>query len=324
VSAGRPFPHQFRSAVLRAQLPPTRKLLLLVLLEFADERGGSCFPAMTTIAQLAGINEKTARRELAKPCGFFERTDKAGSGQSWRRYGYQLLIPEGADTMPARWPKEGADTTPAASPERCGHSGKKVRTLKPEGAGTVSDEIGLDIGKSRLEEQKAASRPSSAAVPHGAKTSSRGSTFSEWFAQATESGEAERTGEQLSDYMEKVGIPGDFAVLVFHWAERKFADDPKRQKSWPRALQNYVRQGWHGLWAPSRDGGFYLTTAGVQLQRELATEAGKPYAPTQQHAPSKQLQGLASILGVSAHDLNDSPPPARTQNILEHSSTRKT
>lgn len=146
----RPFPHRFRSAVLRAQLPPTQKLLLLVLVEFADESGGSCYPALTTVAALAGVNEKTARRELAKPCPFFERVTASGSGKSWRRYGYRLLIPEGADTTPARWAGEGADTTPAADTRRCGHSDVKVRTFAPEGAGVVSDDIGLEIGKSRL------------------------------------------------------------------------------------------------------------------------------------------------------------------------------
>ena len=114
----RPWPHRFRSAVLRAQLPATTKLLLLVLIEFADEEGGSCYPAMSTVASLAGVAEKTVRRVLAAPCPFYQRTASIGSGQSWRRYGYQLLIPEGADTTTARSRPKGADTMTSPSPER--------------------------------------------------------------------------------------------------------------------------------------------------------------------------------------------------------------
>jgi hypothetical protein len=160
----RPFMHRFRSGVLQADAPSSLKLVLLVLAEYADAEGGSCYPSATAVARLAGLNERTVRRLLDQPCAWLQRIGQAGSGHHWRTYGYRLLIPEAADTTPARWTnrlRDGADTTPAAIPEAadtvpatpaatCGHSVQDVRTLSAEGAGVVSDEIGFKIGKSRL------------------------------------------------------------------------------------------------------------------------------------------------------------------------------
>ena len=166
--AARPYIHRYRSGVLRAALPPTLKLVLLTLAEFAGEDGGDCFPSMAKVADLAGVNEKTVRRLLQTPTPWLTRVERAGKERGWRAYGYRLLVPEGADTTPARWrgkQTDGADTMPAPSPERadttpapetvrCGHSSNEVRTLTPGGAGMVSADVGNEVGKSRLEDQE--------------------------------------------------------------------------------------------------------------------------------------------------------------------------
>lgn len=277
MSKPRPFPHRFRSAVLRAQLPATVKLLLLVLVEFADENGGSCYPALTTVAGLAGVNEKTARRELAKPCAYFERVTASGTGKSWRRYGYQLVIPEGADTTPARWTREGADTMSAADPGRCGHSDEKVRTFEPEGAGTVSDDIGLEIGKSRLEERADAARPlpgdSLPKVNKGEKP--KRLTFQEWTALTEEDdGVMIPDDDPINRYSDHAGIPEDFMHLAWWCFCAKYRRSNKGYTAaeWQDAFRRHIRGNWLHLWRIDRDGDYVLTTEGEQNARAYMPE----------------------------------------------------
>lgn len=171
-SGGRPFVHRFRSGVLRSAQPSSMKLLLLVLAEFADVEGRNCFPSLARIAQLAGLNERTARRLLSRANDWFSRHERAGDGRGWRRLGYTLRIPEGADTAPARHGEgngdgadkapsplaedragatpspspDGADKEPAADGTTCGHSVHDVRTLSAQGAGAMSADVGLRTG----------------------------------------------------------------------------------------------------------------------------------------------------------------------------------
>ena len=152
----RPFILQWRSAVLNASLTATQKLCLLVLAEWAEKDGTDCFPAITSMALKASVNEKTMRRSLeqAVDAGFITRFHR-GSSQGWRRFEYVPVIPQGADTRSARQ-SSGADTESAPLPERagtvstpegvtCGHSVHDVRTLSPERAGTVSDEVSNEL-----------------------------------------------------------------------------------------------------------------------------------------------------------------------------------
>jgi hypothetical protein len=286
-----------KAAVSDPRLAASDVACLVMILDRLND-AGTAWPSLARIAADAAVNRTTAVRSIKRlvDLGYLERESGTRTTSNRYRLGRCAAAPRCSDAP------------------RC------------EDAPGVGAAMRLQVGAATRLEPASLNLPNEPTKEARARTpSGRALTFDEWLTQAADSGEADRTAEQLLAYMEKAGIPGEFADLVIPWAERKFADDPKRQKSWPRTLQNYVRQAWHGLWAPSRDGGFYLTTAGVQLQRELAADAGRPYVPTtQQHAPSKQLQGIASILGVSARDLIDSPPPARTQNLLEHPSTRKT
>lgn len=98
----RPFLARWRTGVMRTRMSMTRKMVLIALEEFADKNGGSCFPSMDTIADLAGCCSKTVQRHLRKPCDWFRRLPRKGRGQGWRSFEYQLVIPEGADTRSAR------------------------------------------------------------------------------------------------------------------------------------------------------------------------------------------------------------------------------
>lgn len=153
--AVRPFVLQWRSAVLNSQTDATCKLVLLVLAEFADATGGNCWPSITSVSELAGVNERTTRRALdrATRAGWIERATRAVRGQAWRLYHYRLTLPRGAVTESART-RKGPGTESEPFDQTCGLSRPKVRTLTTEGAGTESDELASDLGTAPRGEQE--------------------------------------------------------------------------------------------------------------------------------------------------------------------------
>lgn len=160
----RPYTATWRSAVLRSGLPVAAKVTLFALAEYADADGGSCFPSIVRVAQLAGVNERTARRSLdaAVNARLISRANRGGSSQGWRRYTYQLLIPDGAIAV-ASPADEGAGAMTARSVEgvgvlsarsvsvagsrkaRCVPCRQKVRAMTPEAAGFMSTDQVHDL-----------------------------------------------------------------------------------------------------------------------------------------------------------------------------------
>jgi hypothetical protein len=281
----RPFIHRFRSGVLRTSMPSPLKIVLLVLAEFADAEGGSCYPSLTSISRLSGLNEKTVRRHLEKSCAWFERTGHSGAGHQWRTYGYRLLIPEGADTAPARWLgpiAQGADSVSAAFPQgegtestastaTCGHSDSNVRTLSPERADTESNDIGFEIGKSILGENAPAD---AVASPGGSITKEKKpkrrqkksvQTFDEWIASFPEDQDAIAKDHAVFRYAEKAGIPHEFLLLAWDEFCERYEGATKTYADWPKTFYNAVRGNWYKLWAPG-ESGYFLTTVGQQAR----------------------------------------------------------
>ena len=171
-SRERPFVLQWRSAVLNAKLSPTQKLCLLVLAEWAELDGSDCFPALESVAQKAGVNEKTVRRALdaTEPLGWFRRQHRQ-STKGWKHFQYTLSLPDAADTRSARsavlsdtesvttldapgtestGKVDAPDSAPTASAQESdctGHSVPLHRTLCPFAPGTESTEVSNEVGE---------------------------------------------------------------------------------------------------------------------------------------------------------------------------------
>lgn len=113
-----------------------------------------------------------------------------------------------------------------------------------------------------------------------AKKKAKAINFQQWLDTSSEE-EQTAAAERVHAYIAKIGAPAEYGDLFMRWASDTWTADPKKvQASWPQAIDNYLRNAWHRLWAPSRDGGFYLTTAGEQLRCVLAAEEGRPINPT--------------------------------------------
>lgn len=147
----RAFILKWRSAVLNSSLGSSTKLCLLGLAEFADKHGADCYPSIPSIARLTSVNEKTVRRNLApaEVAGYIRRFSN-GTSHGWRHYKYDLSIPAGADTTPAR-ASLGAGTKSTPAGVTNGHSAQNVWTLRPKGAGTKSTELASKYEKASMD-----------------------------------------------------------------------------------------------------------------------------------------------------------------------------
>lgn len=86
----------WRSAIVESKLEPTARLVALTLSLHMNERGGSCFPSVATLASETGLNEKSVRRHVHALAdgGWLVLTAGGGRGRSNT---YSAMIPEQAE-----------------------------------------------------------------------------------------------------------------------------------------------------------------------------------------------------------------------------------
>ena len=76
---------------------------------------------------------------------------------------------------------------------------------------------------------------------------------------------------------EAAGLPREWVALAWWSFQGRYLANPgdkaKTYASWPQAFRNAVRENWLKLWWPTDDGGYRLSPAGVQAQREMERAA---------------------------------------------------
>lgn len=93
-------------------------------------------------------------------------------------------------------------------------------------------------------------------------------TFAAWLAKVKSAGQQPIAGgDPIFAYADEAGLPEEFLLLA--WAEfrRKYGEAQTRQSDWRAKFRNCVRGNWLRLWYATSDGGYALTTAGMQAQR---------------------------------------------------------
>lgn len=262
--AKRSFVLRWRSAVVNSQEPASVKLTLLALAENADADGSNCFPGMDLLASQTSQNEKTCRRALdAANRRWFNRTPVKFAGRQWKGYSYHLLIPEDADTMSGTR-REVAGTVSVTQGSSSGQSVPEFRTLTPEVAGTVSD----DLGKALRKSTKVGAIAAEAAVAKTSKAGSRksrGMTFAEWEQSKGEGEMLIEATHHVFDYIDRIGLPQDFVDLAWYaFGDRYREDGNARYIDWPTHFRKSIEGNWYKIWWIAEDGAFYLTTKGKQ------------------------------------------------------------
>jgi hypothetical protein len=74
------------SSIWELDLPPSEKLVLLVIADHADDDGGNAYPSVARIARRASISERQTQRVIRQLCdeGFLIVEDRLGGGVDWR------------------------------------------------------------------------------------------------------------------------------------------------------------------------------------------------------------------------------------------------
>lgn len=94
--------------------------------------------------------------------------------------------------------------------------------------------------------------------------------FADWMGSVKTEGEKPIPEDHaVFSYADKIGLPIEYVRLCWLEFKRTFADNGKKKYSdWPSAFANYVRKNYFRLWF-EKDGQWLLTTAGIQLQKEM-------------------------------------------------------
>lgn len=115
-----------------------------------------------------------------------------------------------------------------------------------------------------------------AAPPVTKKPKGQSCTLPTFLTACREAGEdAIPADDPIHAYAERVGLPSDYVRLAWRWFKSKYGPDgsgrAKRYTDWRRHFRNSVEGGWPKYWAIDQSGGYYLTTAGKQAEREAQT-----------------------------------------------------
>lgn len=88
---------QWRHAMEKSELPSVTKLVLHTLAGFTNEFGQTCWPALETIAERAGIAVRTASKHLriAREFGWVESWKSRQPNRQWAHCHYRLRDPDG-------------------------------------------------------------------------------------------------------------------------------------------------------------------------------------------------------------------------------------
>lgn len=113
----------WRGAIADSSLPPTVRLVALVLSLHMSERGDSCFPSVATLGRESGLAERSVQRSLRdlEEAGYLTVSDSRGGRARTPRY--TATVPDGPQ-------EKGA--TDAPFPEKGATGDEKGDTVAPE------------------------------------------------------------------------------------------------------------------------------------------------------------------------------------------------
>lgn len=94
--------------------------------------------------------------------------------------------------------------------------------------------------------------------------------FDQWIESARTAGQKPIPEDHaVFKYADKVDLPIDFIRLCWLEFKTTFSGNKKKKYAdWAQAFSNYVRKNYFRLWF-EKDGAWQLTTAGIQLQKEM-------------------------------------------------------
>lgn len=219
--------------------------VLLAILDRMNE-AGVAWPGFGTIAQDSSTSRSTAIRSIDRLCdlGYLER-DAGGIGKSNRyRFG--------------KGPTSVTHDTSTTGDTSVTHGTQVVPLVTPAVVSPVTPELAL---LNQLKEPTKRKPRKKARL-----------TFDEWKATFPEGAPLIEGSDPLFDYLERIGLPVEFAWLAFTVFMRKHSGDAtKKQVSWPQTFRNAVEDNWYRLWwKDDTTDQWRLSTAGKQEEANQA------------------------------------------------------
>ena len=225
-------------------------LAMLALADWSDDEG-RCFPSVAALAGKIRLQERQAQRALSGLVeqGFLSVTGNENGGAPGMTRRYKLNL-ERLTGVVGVAPTGVTHDTPSKvdgchGRRETGVSGDTQTVIEPS----------VDISPR--------SRKASKALP-----------LTDWLAQVAAAGERPIPADDpVRVYAAKVGIPDDLMRLAWVEFKRRYAETgAKTYRDWRQVFRNTVRGNWLKLWFADDQGGYRLTTAGQQAQREMEAE----------------------------------------------------
>lgn len=164
------------------------------------------------------------------------------------------------------------DTHNGASAKRRAQDADRKRGVRKESAPKADKKRTRE--EKRREEEKNPLTPLQGEVEGECVTRAKTAvTLKAFIETCRESGErAIPENDPVMAYADEIGLPREFLALAWSWFKVRYADG-KRQKDWRAHFRNAVRSNWPKFWYADDAGGWQLTTAGKQAQREAEAKA---------------------------------------------------
>ena len=240
-------------------------LLALAIADHAHDDGTNIYPSIKSLSKKTRQSERTVQYQLRKmeESGWIQLVsyEKGGRGKS-REYRINPDWIMGADIAPFSIDIKGAtDDIKGATDDIKGATDdiKGAIAVAPEPSLTITNhqETSEDVFLVSSEIKKS-------------KTRKPQLTLDEYINRCKENNQSPIPDDDpIFSYIKKVGIPLDYLYLGWKQFKKKKGGG-KKQADWPKTFRNYVEFGWLQIWAIDKDGQCVLTTAGKQLEREVA------------------------------------------------------
>lgn len=224
---------------------PGEKLVLVMLANYCNGHSGRCNPSHRKLAAECSMGVSTLKRHLAA------LADR----------GVLQIIPIGQDGVSL--PNQYDLNLEGVGPNRAG--------------GSVQSGLGVGPNRATNQESNQEIEPIPPKPQRGevAKVRSKREkiSFTAFLAACTEAGEKPiRRDDPIFQFAADIDLPREFLLLAWRWFARRHRSSGRLQKDWRAHFRDAVRGNWAKLWWCPEGKPCELTTAGVQLQRELAAE----------------------------------------------------
>jgi hypothetical protein len=85
----------WQHAIIKSDLEPTTRHVLLTLALYMNAVGGGCYPTQEQLAVATGLSERAVRKhlEIAETLGWLHRNEHGFKGQRWKNHEYKALWP---------------------------------------------------------------------------------------------------------------------------------------------------------------------------------------------------------------------------------------